>query len=53
MILKLTPRVRVFRLDSGGTIWGIPAVSAIALQKICIEPKWGKVTFIHVYPVVA
>src|SRR4030043_1547335 len=31
----------------------MPAVSAIALQKICIEPRWGKVTFIHVYPVVA
>ena len=28
----------------------LPAVSAIALQKMCIEPRWEKVTFIYVYP---
>jgi len=43
---------RVFRLVSGGAIYGIPAVSATALQKMRIESRWGKVTFIHVYPVV-
>ncbi len=50
MVLKCTPRVRVVRLVSEGTIYGIPAFSAMTLQKICMEPRWGKVTFIHVYP---